>query len=201
MPPDGKEVFSPPYTIDDVVVIKSVYWKRIHFCNINCGTACKLTWRYKRGVSLSQVRELSAKISGTGLPGVSSEVASKLSDTVTISKEEETTRELVRTASPKGGVTHAHWQLVERYTFTWEVKRFLRKPRQGIHVFEGNTDAFDETMLFYTRPDCPHEEEKENWFVRMLKGAQPVIAEGNRAGIILPAKAAPDGSVTISDVS
>jgi gas vesicle protein len=206
MPPDRSFAsHSAPYRVGNLVVVRTVYWKRIHFCNVNCGSPCKVTWRYKRGISIADLNEISSKIGaqlqGIGLPGVSAEIGSKISSTITHSNEEETSREFTRTAPTNGGVTHAHWQLMEQYTLSWSVKKLFRKARTETDVIEGGTDAFDETHLFYIRPDCSESEDRETLLDKLKRGFQPLIAQGAKTGVLIQGKPAADGSFSLDGFS
>jgi hypothetical protein len=163
-----------------------------------------VSWRYKRGISIAEINEISSKIGAQlqaiGLPGVSAEIGSKISSTTTHSSEEEASREFTRTAPSDGGVTHAHWQLMERYTLIWSVKRWYRKVKIETDIIEGTTDAFDETLLFYTRPDCSASKDHESLLDKIKRGLQPLIAQGAKAGVLLPGKPNADGSFALEDL-
>lgn len=202
VPPEyGQESHSTPYISGDLTLVQTYFWKRIHFCNVNCGAPCKVSWSYKRGISTAEVNEISSKI-GANLQaaGISSEIGSKISSTVTLSREEQAAREFTRTAPNDGGVTHAHWQLMERYTFAWTVKRWFRKPKTWMEVVEGSTDVFDETLLFYIRPDCSASKDQESFLDKLKRGLEPLIAQGTRAGVLVPAKANDDGTFSLEGV-
>jgi len=198
------ETHSAPYIAGDLLVVRTLYWNRIHFCNVNCGAPCKVSWRYKRGISIAEINEISSKIGAQlqaiGLPGVSAEIGSKISSTTTHSSEEEASREFTRTAPSDGGVTHAHWQLMERYTLIWSVKKWYRKVKIETDIIEGTTDAFDETLLFYTRPDCSASKDHESLLDKIKRGLQPLIAQGAKAGVLLPGKPNVDGSFALEDL-
>jgi hypothetical protein len=198
----GEESHSRPFIIGDLVIIQTNYWKRIHFCNINCGAPCKVTWGYKRGISNAKTNEISSKISadlkGIGLPGISSEIGSKTGNTITVSSEEQGSREFIRTAPINGGVTHAHWQLMERFTVFWEVKKlWWLKSKMEKRVVEGETDIFDESHKFYERSDCPTSRDRESWFEKIKRGLQPLVAQGEKSGLLVAGKPNADGSYSL----
>lgn len=99
------ETRSEPIVLGRMIIVRSMYWKRIHFCNINCGNPCKVTWRYRRGISVAELNEVSAKIGADlkyiGLPGISAEIGSKISSTVTRSDDQEISTEFTTTAPKK----------------------------------------------------------------------------------------------------
>jgi gas vesicle protein len=208
VPPErSAEASSKPIVTGKMIVVRSMYWKRIHFCNISCGSPCKVTWKYRSGISVAELNEISAKIGADlkniGLPGISAEIGSKISSTVTRSNDQEVSTEFTTTAPKNGGVTHARWQLVDRYNLIWSVKKWWStKIENRIAFIEGNVDAFDESVLLYFRKDCfPDGGESNSWLDKLKRGLQPFIIQGSSHDVVVPGKANPNGSISLEGLS
>lgn len=67
---------------------------------------------------------------------------------------------------------------------------------------EGNVDAFDESLLFYFRHDCPRGEgESDSWLEKLKRGLQPFLIQEGGSAVVVPGKPNPNGSVSLEGFS
>jgi gas vesicle protein len=74
--------------------------------------------------------------------------------------------------------------------------------RKSNCLFEGNVDAFDESLLLYLRKDCfPDGGESNSWLDKLKRGLQPFIIQGSSHDVVVPGKANPNGSISLEAFS
>jgi hypothetical protein len=199
VPPEtSDETMTGPSLDDGYSVLRSRYWKQIHYCKLLCKRTCTDTVARTSGLSVSELREIGAKIGAKldsiGFPGMSAELSSKESSTRTRSKETTQTTTFFTPTADCCGLTHARYRLVEKFTFEYTEAGFFGKRTKKAFPVETELNVFDETSIEYVMPGCCKdrdqdlaERQKDGYLVLM------VARDGSLAAVV-PAKPAGEGS-------
>jgi hypothetical protein len=149
------------------------------------------------GLSVSELQEIGAKIGAKldsiGLPGMSAELSSKESSTRTKSKEQSHTTTFFAQTSDCSGLTHARYQLIEKFTFEYTEANWFGKRSRKVYPVESELNVFDETSLEYVLPGCCKDRDQDVAELQKKGYVVLVMAKDGSAAAVLPAKPIGEG--------
>ncbi|HEY4930830.1 MAG TPA: hypothetical protein VII23_04585 [Terriglobales bacterium] len=195
LPPEqSAETHVGPVVSEEVSIIRSKYWRRVHANRVSCGEVCGRETIVKVGLAYSEAAELQSKLGvkldALGLPGLAAGISGKKGVSRSSSEERSTTHRCPQTAPKCDCVWHAEYQLIDCYTFEYRGGFWGTTPKEL--YLEKEEDIFDRSELLIKRncPDCDQE------LVRLRREGYvcSIVARDGSLAAIFPAR--PDGEGT-----
>jgi hypothetical protein len=129
------------------------YWHLAYSDDVSCGTTDQISYGTKFGSSTTQLSELASSLKvGTGK--LSAELSSKLSTSITVSRETSHLRTVTVPTDKCMGASIASWQRVNKCVVSQEIYLFGRPLRTNPTVLESFERDFFEDVLHYRREAC-----------------------------------------------
>lgn len=129
------------------------YWRLIHTHTLDCGMTHTQTVTVTVGLSESITAELASKI-GASADGISAELSSKLSRTITITAQHSDSHQVSYTAPRCEGATVTAWQLIDRYEITVTSEGLFGVVSNSTSVFEVPQEVFADDVLTFPKEEC-----------------------------------------------
>ncbi len=163
VPPPVGEIWLPSAPVDVISKVRggkivkqvaySQYWRRIDFHAFDCGVTYERDVTTTVGSKTETVREIGGKL-GVSIGQVAAELSAKLTVTVTIALEHETSRKITAPARKCYGTSLTTWQLVDRFDVARQRTIFGIKGRRTAARLEQPADAYWSDTFLWAAPKC-----------------------------------------------